>query len=107
MDLESREILLMPLLEECSDQPQIHQKVEGILLYMDSKEILLRFQGSPGSEPASSLMILQQKVAKTEPLKANLGKTKSPLHSKSLSSFLVFMKNDSSIVFSSMCVDAC
>ena len=66
----------MPLLEECSDQPQIHQKVEGILLCMDSKEILLRFQGSPGSEPASSLMILQQKVAKTEPLKANLGKKK-------------------------------
>jgi hypothetical protein len=52
-------------------------------------------------------MILQQKVAKTEPLKANLGGKKSPLHSKSLSSFLVFMKNDSSIVFSSMCVDAC
>jgi hypothetical protein len=52
-------------------------------------------------------MILQQKVANTEPLKANLGGEKSPLHSKRLSSFLVFMKNDSSIVFSSMCVDAC
>jgi hypothetical protein len=80
--------------------------VEGILLYMDSKEILLRFQGSPGSEPASSLMILQQKVAKTATKSKFRGK-KSPLHSKSLSSFLVFMKNDSSIVFSSMCVDAC
>jgi len=54
----------MPLLEVCSDQPQIHRKVEGILLYMDSMEILSRFQESPGSEPESSLMILQQKESK-------------------------------------------
>jgi hypothetical protein len=31
---------------------------------MDSVEILSRFQESPGSEPESSLMILQQKESK-------------------------------------------
>ena len=41
---------LIPLLEECNDQPQTHRRVGDTLLCMDSMEILSGFQDSPGIE---------------------------------------------------------
>lgn len=40
----------MPHGEGYSDQPQIHRKVAGTLLHMNSKEFLAGFQANPAAE---------------------------------------------------------